>query len=115
MINDSERREIAARLRDAAARGNGERVTDGELVDVIAYACGVEGADRFDDRLLGRLADLIERPICENASGYCDVFKCSACGCKVEITAEVCFEHSKPFHVPFMPSYCPSCGAEASE
>ena len=62
-----------------------------------------------------RLADLVDRPTCKNASGYCDVFQCSACGCKVEITAEVGIEHGGSFHVPFMPSYCPSCGAEASE
>ena len=115
MISDQERREIAARLRTAALRGNGERVTDGELVDVIAYECGVEGADCFDDRLLGRLAGLIDRPTCENTSGYCDVFECSECHCNVEITREYRSEYGGTFSVPFIPSYCPNCGAEFDE
>ena len=106
MINDSERREIAARLRDAAARGNGERVTDGELVDVIAYACGVEGADRFDDRLLGRLADLIERPICKNlATKPADELFCSVCGEHVDIAYMESADD-------YCACYCPTCGAE---
>lgn len=84
-------------------------------MDVIAYACGVEGADRFDDRLLGRLADLIDRPTCKNTDGRWDMFECSACGCKVELTVEAYTEYGDPVHVPFIPSYCPSCGAEASE
>lgn len=103
MISNSERCEIVAGLRDAAGRGNGERVTDGELVDVIAYAIGVEGAEGFDDRLLARLADLIDRPTCENIGGedgtngeYYDFF-CSACGFAADVTD---------------PKYCPNCGAE---
>lgn len=103
MISDQERREIAARLRTAALRGNGERVTDGELVDVIAYECGVEGADCFDDRLLGRLAGLIDRPTCRKVipnemEGY--VF-CSECGAEIG-------EYG-------VPNYCHNCGAEVVE
>lgn len=103
MINDDQRREVAARLRDAAGRGNGERVTDGELVDVIAYAIGVEGADGFDDRLLERLADLIERQtyrpvIPDEMEG--NVF-CSQCGAEIG-------EYG-------VPNYCHNCGAELVE
>ena len=100
MISDSERCEIVAGLRDAAERGNGERVTDGELVDVIAYAIGVEGADRFDDRLLGRLADLIDRPTCRKvipSEMEGEVF-CSNCGALIG-------EYG-------VPNYCPTCGSE---
>ena len=112
MISDKERCEIVAWLRDAARRGNGERVTDGELVDVIAHAIGVEGAEGFDDRLLERLADLIDRPTCKNADSHYDVFECSLCHCKVELITEVCNEYGESFHVPFLPLYCPSCSAE---
>ena len=100
MITNEERREIVAGLRDAAERGNGERVTDGELVDVIAYAIGVEGADGFDDRLLERLADLIERPTCKpvipNEMEGC-VF-CPQCGAEIG-------EYG-------VPNYCYNCGME---
>ena len=118
MIDDKERRDVAARLRAAALRGNGERVTDGELVDVIAYECGVEGADGFDDRLLERLADLIDRPTChDTGSGY--TFECSECGCRIGVILRDSREgepamtvHDDPLYEP---SYCPNCGKEVVE
>ena len=109
MISDSERCEIVAGLRDAAGRGNGERVTDGELVDVIAYAIGVEGAEGFDDRLLERLADLIDRPTCKNlATKPADELLCSECGEHVDIAY---MESADDYHAEF----CPRCGAEVME
>lgn len=49
---------------------------------------------------------------CKNVSGYDDVFECSECRCKVEIIGECGNEHGELFHVPYMPAYCPGCGAE---
>lgn len=58
-------------------------------------------------------ADLIDRPMCRNVSGYCDRFVCSECRCSVvESIVENCNENGEVFTTPFMPSYCPSCGAE---
>lgn len=58
MINDDQRRRIAARLRDAAGRGNGERVTDGEPIR-IGDEVTIDGAARivlgyrlYDDEML---------------------------------------------------------------
>ena len=53
----------------------------------------------------------IDRPTCRNVSGHQDVFMCSECRCKVEIVREECNEYGE-FYTPFMPSFCPSCGAE---
>lgn len=49
---------------------------------------------------------------CKNASGYDDVFKCSECCCEVEIIGECGNEYGELFHVPYMPAYCPNCGAK---
>lgn len=55
---------------------------------------------------------VIGRPTCKNADSHYDVFECSLCHCKVELITEVCNEYGEPFDVPFIPSYCPNCGAE---
>ena len=55
---------------------------------------------------------VIGRPTCESTSRYCDVFECSECRCKVELITEVCNEYGEPFDVPFIPKYCPNCGAK---
>ena len=55
---------------------------------------------------------VVGRPTCENTSRYCDVFECSECRCKVEIIGDECNEYGERFCAPFMPSFCPSCGAE---
>lgn len=116
MIDDSERREIAARLRELADANEGylgmdrmNRVLrDGQAI------LGTSGLASVAD-VLRRHADLIDRTTCKNTDGRWDMFECSACGCKVELTAEACTEYGDPVHVAFIPSYCPSCGAEASE
>ena len=131
MINNNKRREVARRLRDmpcdiyeleAAWKRDGietechDQTDYYQIHEAILGCLPAEHMHPGDyEEIHSRLADLVDRPTCKNASGYCDVFQCSACGCKVEITAEVGIEHGGSFHVPFMPSYCPSCGAEASE
>ena len=112
MINDSERREVAARLRE-------QRVWDiftnfenciGDICDAVLDDEG-DLNDMF--RLQKALADLIDRPTCENINEHYDVFECSECHCKVEVMGECRSEYGGIFHAPFLPSYCPSCGAEA--
>ena len=111
MIDDSERREAAARLRQFLSEPWNERSWYHDGLQNVGSLVGTS----VGENIIARLADLIDRPTCKNASGYCDVFKCSECGCKVELITEVCNEYGEPFHVSFMPSYCPSCGAEVVE
>lgn len=76
-------------------------------------ALDADGFANEDD--VKRLADLIDRPTCKNAKLYKDVFECSECHCSLELITEVCNEYGEPFSVPFMPRYCPACGAEVVE
>ena len=104
MINDSERREIAARLRELADANEGHLgmnrmncvLRDGQAI------LGTSGLASVAD-VLRRHADLIDRPTCRNIGGvggtngeYYDFF-CSACGFASGVTD---------------PKYCPNCGAE---
>lgn len=114
MINDSERREVAARLRgfkehrDEAPLIFTEQVHNAMVLRAIRAVIGK--GDIFQ-----RLADLIDRPTCRNVSEHQDVFTCSECRCKVEIIGEECNEYGECFCAPFMPSFCPNCGAEVVE
>ena len=130
MISDNERREVAAKLRElpsdtcAALK---EWVMEGLFIDAsigdeadysqihnAVFGCfPAEHMHPGDyEELHERLADLIDRPTCRNISGYQDVFTCSECRCKVEIVGDECSEYGECFCTPFMPSFCPSCGAE---
>ena len=97
-----ERREVAARLRK----------TRGIMAFVEALGIDLNG-DWYWTDVSRRVADLIDPATCRNVSGYQDIFECSKCRCRVELTAEVCNEHGDPFSTPFMPSFCPECGARA--
>ena len=115
MISDNERREIATRLRESREFISCLPKTTLEqnafdTFELILACIGYEQGNLFD-----RLADLIDCPTCENADGRWDIFECSACGCKVELTVEAYTEYGDPVHVAFIPSYCPSCGAEVVE
>ena len=117
MTSDRQRREVAARLRACAQDVNGTR----DFAMYLSNWVGVEGvaddegnqfsvaADRrAAERTLEKLADLIDRPTCEDVSvprgdvftPYVE-FKCSACGCS----------HVSLTYV----YYCPNCGAEVVE
>ena len=63
MISDTERREIARRLREIEGRTTSE-LTDGELLDLLAdkVRFGRYGSKNFDEVLFERIADLIDRP-----------------------------------------------------
>ena len=113
MASDEKRREVAKRLR------NGGVVRDSEEAYVLLLWCiGIRpqlpATSTYEDAMV-RLADLIDRPTCRNVSWFQDVFECSECRCRAELTTEVCNEHGNPFHVPLMPSFCPNCGAELVE
>lgn len=120
-ITNEERREVTERLRRRARWMNRNKDWyDNDDLDQgnRAYrniADSVEEGSNFGnhyEETVRKLADLIDRPTCKNASGYLDVFECSECRCRVDIVGENGNEYGEPFSVPFMPRYCPNCGAE---
>lgn len=113
MISNEQRRRVAQRMRneihfmrlnqewyetedDAVECGN--RAFRNIANAVIPYS--YLGNDYIG--VVERLADIIDRPTCQNVSGYKDTFECSECRCRV-------------FSTPLMPRYCPNCGAEVVE
>lgn len=86
-----------------------------EVTDDEGKHFSVAADRRCAERTLEKLADLIDRPTCRNVSGYQDTFKCSECGYKIGLIAEVCNEHSELLHMPLMPLRCPNCKAEVVE
>ena len=113
MISDDERREVAARL-----RFTDHNLTWSEGCFCIAEDVGAAPTgDEHDDVLAfaHALADLIDRPTCENINEHYDVFECSECHCKVEIIGAECNEYGECFCAPFMPSFCQNCGKEVVE
>nr|DAM73965.1 MAG TPA: RNA polymerase I [Caudoviricetes sp.] len=79
------------------------------------FACGETRTAEAWNARAAEVADLIDRPTCRNVSGYQDTFKCSGCGYKTGLIAEVCNEHGESFHMPLMLSRCPNCGAAVTE
>ena len=80
MISDTERREIARKLREIERHTQCE-LTDGELIDFLVESVGFNRYtnEDFDEGLLGRIADLIDRPKAkrEDAGNY---WLCGHCG-----------------------------------
>lgn len=80
MISDTERREIARKLREIERQTLCE-LTDGELIDFLVEAVGFNRYtnEDFDEGLLGRFADLIDRPTAkqEHNGAY---WRCTHCG-----------------------------------
>ena len=107
MISDTERREIARKLREIEGRTTSE-LTDGELLDLLAdkVRFGRYGSKNFDEGLLGRMADLIDRLTCKNIADPYDgsFFECSKCGERWELTCGSPADNNLNF--------CPRCGAE---
>ena len=102
MIDDSERREAAARLRQFLSEPWNERSWYHDGLQNVGSLVGTS----VGENIIARLADLIDRPTCRNIGGvggtngeYYDLF-CSACGFASGVTD---------------PKYCPNCGAEVVE
>lgn len=102
MTSDEKRREVAATMRAISVRGVRSFSLGAVLNSILT-----SGAPRptTDMAILANLADLIDRPTCEDVSvprgdGFTPYveFKCSACGCS----------HVSLTYV----YYCPNCGAE---
>ena len=117
MISDEERREVARKLREDAAN---DKLREQVFVEEIIAGCiGETMHDEWGNvrevEILTRLADLIDRPTCHNASGCDDVFKCSECGAEFEPIAVNGNEYGDVFYTPLKPLYCSACGAEVVE
>lgn len=82
MISDEKRREVAARMREIM-RDDPHGWLDAMVVNAVTDVLG-EGVAIGET-----VADLIDRPTCRNVSGYQDTFKCSGCGYKTGLIAEL--------------------------
>lgn len=111
MIGDETRRKVAWRLRVLAETPDEIGITEHAVVSTLGISAGYYGECCRSEDVLA-VADLIDRPTCENTSGHRDVFKCGKCGFKGELMREVCNEYGQIFNVPYLPYYCPFCGAE---
>ena len=105
MISDEERRRVARRMREIMEE------TPDIYLDRLCFNALRDSLDE-GGRVGETLAKLIDRPTCRNVSGHQDVFTCSECRCEFEIVCEEGNEYGECFYTPFMPCFCPSCGAE---
>ena len=131
MISNKQRREVAARLRACAQDVNGMR----DFAMYLSNWVGVEGvaddegnqfsvaADRrIAERTLEKLADLIDRPTCEDIGDFDhEAFKCSRCGYRV-LSLRGIANGSPSDAVLVTPdgfitefAYCPNCSAEVTD
>ena len=106
MISDTERREIARRLREIEGRTTSE-LTDGELLDLLADAVDLDSyeGEHFEGGLLNRLADLIDRPSTTRHGKFRTKYGretpcCEVCGYSIG---------------DMRWGYCPKCGSEVVE
>ena len=128
MISDSERREVAARLRELSSdtyaaikeweegglfidENIGDEADYSQIHDAVFGCFPAEHMHPGDYKELHeRLADLIDRPTCQMVECTIDNgsrswgMRCTACGDE--------FEHMKP---SYGWHYCPNCGAEVGE
>lgn len=106
-ISDEERREAARKLREIEWRTMPE-LTDGEILNLLAASVGFVQYrnEDFDEGLLGRIAELVDRPTCKNSEDIYDgsFFECSKCGERWELSCGSPADN----HLGF----CPRCGAE---
>lgn len=105
-ISNSQRREAALKLRDVAQRAPLE-LTDGELIDSLADAIGFDRCEGdFDGGLLGRIADLVDRPTAKKLECDHHYWRCTRCGAFVNWDSVANLTNVVPAN------YCPNCGAE---
>lgn len=87
MTINSERREIAAKLRTLepwAHFGTGEPITREEVEDVLGFEYSI--GDSYDAAGVRRLADLIDRPTSKREDAG-DYWRCTHCGALTRVDA----------------------------
>ena len=113
MISDDERSEVVKRLRNGGVARNSE-----EAYVLLLWCVGIRpqlpATSTYEDAMV-RLADLIDRPTCQNKQVVynrtapkefrTDNFTCSACG------ETFCADGDGVNH-PIDWAFCPNCGAE---
>lgn len=128
MVSNDQRREVAARLREVETlEYDGDVWCDeGDVLDALGLY-NDDDPSSCDPEKVAFLADLIDRPTCNNVSDFgnhtvtqgdyfkCEVFDfvCDRCGVHL-IGDEMCnsplleckLGHHAPLH------YCPNCGAK---
>ena len=106
MTSDEKRREVAERLRILASHAPADK-------DYVLDALGLypgEYIDGFDPYCVNELAELIDRPTCwDTGDGW--TFRCSACGCELDIEDREGEPTMWDGGSATTPRYCPSCGA----
>lgn len=104
MIDDDERREVAARLRSLDVHDWNDFMDEVDSLET-AIGCSI-GQDWQDQNWWHRLADLIDPPTCKNlATHLVDELVCSTCGERVDIAY---LDSDDDYRV----RYCPGCGAK---
>lgn len=115
MVSDEQRREIAANLRSESEAWLdtfpdstlNDEDNDAIMFDISRFVL-FEGTPTVGE-FYAHLADLIERPTCENGGRLNErTFLCSACGYEA-------YAYSDSDCNPNDFSYCPDCGAEVIE
>ena len=107
MISDSERREVAARLRSLDVHDWNDFMDEVDSLET-AIGCSI-GQDWQDQDWWHRLADLIDPATCKyRATHLVDELVCSACGERVDIAY---LDSEDDYRV----RYCPGCGAKVVE
>ena len=105
MINDKQRREAARGIRQFLSVSQNKRAWDNDGLQTVGRLVGTS----VGENVLARLADLIDRPTCENGERLNErTFLCSACGYEA-------YTYSDSDCDPHDFSYCPKCGSEVVE
>lgn len=107
-INDNQRREVAARLREVETLeyDGDEWCDEGDVLDALGLYNEGDPSSCNPDKV-ALLADLIDRPTCRNASADQNRFECSECGFEMPI-----WDGDGGWMAFY---FCPNCGAEVVE
>lgn len=107
MISDQQRREVAAKMREIA------HIKPGWTLDSLIVAAITSSTDAMRQPISETVADLIDRPTCRDVGdGY--TFRCSACGCELDIDDREGEPTMWLGGSPMVPRHCPNCGAEVT-
>lgn len=106
MISDEECREVARKLRET--KRDCDQRESPWMVEDLMQAIGFGSYEDGEEHIFDRLADLIDRPTCNDVyiprgDGFTPyiTFKCSVCG-ETHVSLTYC-------------NYCPNCGAEVRD